>query len=72
MRKYRQKNQYRVFYIDDSNDTSPFVYRSVARRKTDLMPTIPIRDTNFGSRTSLYCSTPRTQGKIQSPIPIIL
>lgn len=50
-------------YIDESNDTSPFVYRSVARRKTDLMPTIPIRDTNFGSRTSLYCSTPRTQGK---------
>lgn len=49
-------------FIDDSID-SPFVIRSVARRKTDLMPTIPIRDTNFGSRNSLYCSTPRTQGK---------
>ncbi|XP_031621848.1 ensconsin-like isoform X8 [Contarinia nasturtii] len=47
---------------DDSNDTSPFVIRSVARRKTDLIPTIPIRDSSFGSRTSLYCSTPRTQG----------
>ncbi|XP_055317315.1 ensconsin isoform X7 [Sitodiplosis mosellana] len=46
---------------DDSNDTSPFVIRSVARRKTDLIPTIPIRDSSFGSRTSLYCSTPRTQ-----------
>ncbi|XP_031621846.1 ensconsin-like isoform X6 [Contarinia nasturtii] len=49
-------------YYDDSNDTSPFVIRSVARRKTDLIPTIPIRDSSFGSRTSLYCSTPRTQG----------
>ncbi|XP_031621842.1 ensconsin-like isoform X2 [Contarinia nasturtii] len=48
-------------YYDDSNDTSPFVIRSVARRKTDLIPTIPIRDSSFGSRTSLYCSTPRTQ-----------
>lgn len=52
-------------FVDDSNDTSPFVIRSVARRKTDLIPTIPIRDSNFGSRTSLYCSTPRTQGKPQ-------
>lgn len=52
------------YFLDDSNDSSPLLYRSVARRKTDLMPTIPSpRDSNFGSRTSLHCHTPRTQGK---------
>lgn len=53
-----------MLFLDDSTDSSPLSYRSVARRKTDLMPTIPTsRDSNFGSRSSLYCHTPRTQGK---------
>lgn len=50
-------------FLDDSTDTSPLSYRSVHRRKTDLMPTIPSpRDTSFGSKSSLY-HTPRTPGK---------
>ncbi|KAL9901404.1 inner centromere protein A isoform X8 [Glossina fuscipes] len=46
---------------EDNVDTSHIVFRSVARRKTDLMPTIPSpRDGHYGSRSSL--STPRTPG----------
>lgn len=46
---------------EDNVDTSQIVFRSVARRKTDLMPTIPSpRDGHYGSRSSL--STPRTPG----------
>lgn len=59
-----QGKYYAYYFLDDSTDSSPNSYRSVARRKTDLMPTIPSsRDPNFGSRSSLYCHTPRTQGK---------
>ncbi|XP_055698768.1 ensconsin isoform X12 [Phlebotomus papatasi] len=49
--------------IVTSND-SPVSYRSVARRKTDLMPTVPSpRDgTNYGSRSSLGSHTPRSPG----------
>lgn len=51
------------FVLDDT-DSTPMSYRSVARRKTDLMPTIPSpRESSFGSRSSLYCHTPRTPGK---------
>lgn len=51
---------------DDSTDSSPLSYRSVHRRKTDLMPTIPSpRDTSFGSKSSLY-HTPRTPGRAVS------
>lgn len=69
--KYTQKKNdfpnIPIIFIDDSTDSSPISYRSVARRKTDLMPTIPSpRDANFGSRSSLYCSTPRTQGKAKN------
>ncbi|XP_037036284.1 ensconsin isoform X10 [Bradysia coprophila] len=47
---------------DDSTDSSPLSYRSVHRRKTDLMPTVPSpRDPSFGSKSSLY-HTPRTPG----------
>ncbi|XP_036336525.1 ensconsin isoform X9 [Rhagoletis pomonella] len=49
---------------DDSVDShaTQIVFRSVARRKTDLMPTIPSpRDGHYGSRSSLI-HTPRTPG----------
>ncbi|XP_011184598.2 MAP7 domain-containing protein 1 isoform X9 [Zeugodacus cucurbitae] len=49
---------------DDSVDShaTQIVFRSVARRKTDLMPTIPSpRDGHYGSRSSLS-HTPRTPG----------
>ncbi|XP_037939078.1 ensconsin isoform X9 [Teleopsis dalmanni] len=47
---------------EDNVDTSHIVFRSVARRKTDLMPTIPSpRDGHYGSRSSLS-HTPRTPG----------
>uniref|UniRef100_A0A1A9WD33 MAP7 domain-containing protein n=1 Tax=Glossina brevipalpis TaxID=37001 RepID=A0A1A9WD33_9MUSC len=50
---------------EDNVDTSQIVFRSVARRKTDLMPTIPSpRDGHYGSRSSL--STPRTPGRAYS------
>uniref|UniRef100_A0A1B0A6U5 MAP7 domain-containing protein n=1 Tax=Glossina pallidipes TaxID=7398 RepID=A0A1B0A6U5_GLOPL len=50
---------------EDNVDTSHIVFRSVARRKTDLMPTIPSpRDGHYGSRSSL--STPRTPGRAYS------
>ncbi|XP_055698761.1 ensconsin isoform X5 [Phlebotomus papatasi] len=53
--------------IVTSND-SPVSYRSVARRKTDLMPTVPSpRDgTNYGSRSSLGSHTPRSPGRAVS------
>ncbi|XP_012157940.1 ensconsin isoform X7 [Ceratitis capitata] len=50
---------------DDSVDShaTQIVFRSVARRKTDLMPTIPSpRDGHYGSRSSLS-HTPRTPGR---------
>ncbi|XP_020715065.1 ensconsin isoform X8 [Ceratitis capitata] len=49
-------------YSNDSVDShaTQIVFRSVARRKTDLMPTIPSpRDGHYGSRSSLS-HTPRT------------
>lgn len=50
----------------DLTDSSPQTYRSVARRKTDLMPTLPSpRDgMQFGSRSSLTSAshTPRSPG----------
>ncbi|XP_059621667.1 histone-lysine N-methyltransferase, H3 lysine-79 specific isoform X5 [Phlebotomus argentipes] len=50
--------------IVTANDSATVSYRSVARRKTDLMPTIPSpRDgTNYGSRSSLGSHTPRSPG----------
>ncbi|XP_012157945.1 ensconsin isoform X13 [Ceratitis capitata] len=51
-------------YSNDSVDShaTQIVFRSVARRKTDLMPTIPSpRDGHYGSRSSLS-HTPRTPG----------
>uniref|UniRef100_A0A6P4EKQ6 MAP7 domain-containing protein 1 isoform X5 n=1 Tax=Drosophila rhopaloa TaxID=1041015 RepID=A0A6P4EKQ6_DRORH len=48
---------------EDSVDTSPMVFRSVYRRKTDLMPTIPSpRDGHYGSRSSLSTTPARTPG----------
>ncbi|XP_037905942.1 reticulocyte-binding protein 2 homolog a isoform X10 [Hermetia illucens] len=48
---------------EDITDSPPISYRSVARRKTDLMPTIPSpRESSFGSKTSLHSHTPRTPG----------
>lgn len=50
-------------FLDDV-DSSVNTYRSVARRKTDLMPTVPnTRDRSFyGSRSSLGSLTPRSPG----------
>ncbi|XP_067645583.1 MAP7 domain-containing protein 1 isoform X8 [Eurosta solidaginis] len=50
---------------DDNVDShaTQIVFRSVGRRKTDLMPTIPSpRDGHYGSRSSLS-HTPRTPGR---------
>ncbi|XP_055840755.1 MAP7 domain-containing protein 2 isoform X3 [Episyrphus balteatus] len=48
---------------EDNVDTAHIAFRSVARRKTDLMPTIPSpRDTHYGSKSSLS-TTPRTPGR---------
>ncbi|XP_068149919.1 ensconsin isoform X10 [Drosophila tropicalis] len=48
---------------EDIVDTSPIVFRSVYRRKTDLMPTIPSpRDGHYGSRSSLSTTPARTPG----------
>ncbi|XP_059621663.1 ensconsin isoform X2 [Phlebotomus argentipes] len=54
--------------IVTANDSATVSYRSVARRKTDLMPTIPSpRDgTNYGSRSSLGSHTPRSPGRAVS------
>ncbi|XP_030380417.1 MAP7 domain-containing protein 1 isoform X7 [Scaptodrosophila lebanonensis] len=47
---------------EDFVDTPNIMFRSVYRRKTDLMPTIPSpRDGHYGSRSSLS-TTPRTPG----------
>ncbi|XP_055915589.1 ensconsin isoform X7 [Eupeodes corollae] len=47
---------------EDNVDSAHIAFRSVARRKTDLMPTIPSpRDTHYGSKSSLS-TTPRTPG----------
>lgn len=52
-----------MLFLDDTESAPLSSYRSVARRKTDLMPTIPSpRESSFGSRSSLYCHTPRTPG----------
>ncbi|KAH8379984.1 hypothetical protein KR009_008323 [Drosophila setifemur] len=57
-------NSYRQ---EDSVDTSPMVFRSVYRRKTDLMPTIPSpRDGHYGSRGSLSTTPARTPGRAYS------
>ncbi|XP_075162590.1 MAP7 domain containing protein ensconsin isoform X9 [Haematobia irritans] len=48
---------------EDHVDSSHIVFRSVARRKTDLMPTIPSpRDGHYGSRSSLSNTPSRTPG----------
>ncbi|XP_030561067.1 MAP7 domain-containing protein 1 isoform X6 [Drosophila novamexicana] len=47
---------------DNVDTTQNMMFRSVYRRKTDLMPTIPSpRDGHYGSRSSLS-TTPRTPG----------
>uniref|UniRef100_T1PGY8 MAP7 (E-MAP-115) family protein n=2 Tax=Musca domestica TaxID=7370 RepID=T1PGY8_MUSDO len=52
---------------EDNVDTSHIVFRSVARRKTDLMPTIPSpRDGHYGSRSSLSNTPSRTPGRAYS------
>ncbi|XP_017127111.2 ensconsin isoform X4 [Drosophila elegans] len=52
---------------DSCVDTSPMVFRSVYRRKTDLMPTIPSpRDGHYGSRSSLSTTPARTPGRAYS------
>ncbi|XP_017059753.1 ensconsin isoform X4 [Drosophila ficusphila] len=52
---------------EDSVDSSPMVFRSVYRRKTDLMPTIPSpRDGHYGSRGSLSTTPARTPGRAYS------
>ncbi|KAH8329672.1 hypothetical protein KR074_007483, partial [Drosophila pseudoananassae] len=57
-------NSYRK---EDNVDTSPMVFRSVYRRKTDLMPTIPSpRDGHYGSRGSLSTTPARTPGRAYS------
>ncbi|EDW50422.1 GM14013 [Drosophila sechellia] len=60
-------NNHNPYRKEDSVDSSPMVFRSVYRRKTDLMPTIPSpRDGHYGSRGSL-CTTPaRTPGRAYS------
>ncbi|XP_067645581.1 MAP7 domain-containing protein 1 isoform X6 [Eurosta solidaginis] len=53
-----------TYYSNDNVDShaTQIVFRSVGRRKTDLMPTIPSpRDGHYGSRSSLS-HTPRTPG----------
>ncbi|XP_055695638.1 inner centromere protein isoform X2 [Lutzomyia longipalpis] len=54
--------------IVTTNDSPTVSYRNVARRKTDLMPTVPSpRDgTNYGSRSSLGSHTPRSPGRAVS------
>ncbi|XP_017842854.1 ensconsin isoform X5 [Drosophila busckii] len=51
---------------DNVDSTQNLVFRSVYRRRTDLMPTIPSpRDGHYGSRSSLS-TTPRTPGRAYS------
>ncbi|XP_059221482.1 inner centromere protein A isoform X4 [Stomoxys calcitrans] len=63
---YRQYSNHNNFYTsakEDNVDASHIVFRSVARRKTDLMPTIPSpRDGHYGSRSSLSNTPSRTPG----------
>ncbi|KAH8398242.1 hypothetical protein KR215_000605, partial [Drosophila sulfurigaster] len=57
-------NSYRKEDIVDTSQN--IMFRSVYRRKTDLMPTIPSpRDGHYGSRSSLS-TTPRTPGRAYS------
>ncbi|XP_032598638.1 uncharacterized abhydrolase domain-containing protein DDB_G0269086 isoform X8 [Drosophila grimshawi] len=52
--------------IVDTTTQQNMMFRSVYRRKTDLMPTIPSpRDGHYGSRSSLS-TTPRTPGRAYS------
>ncbi|XP_059221479.1 ensconsin isoform X3 [Stomoxys calcitrans] len=64
---YRQYSNHNNFYTsakEDNVDASHIVFRSVARRKTDLMPTIPSpRDGHYGSRSSLSNTPSRTPGR---------
>nr|NP_001097498.1 ensconsin, isoform F [Drosophila melanogaster]ABW08457.1 ensconsin, isoform F [Drosophila melanogaster] len=61
---FNNNNSYRK---EDSVDSSPMVFRSVYRRKTDLMPTIPSpRDGHYGSRGSLSSTPARTPGRAYS------
>ncbi|XP_039484752.1 ensconsin isoform X7 [Drosophila santomea] len=56
-------NNHNSYRKEDSVDSSPMVFRSVYRRKTDLMPTIPSpRDGHYGSRGSLSSTPARTPG----------
>ncbi|XP_065359463.1 ensconsin isoform X7 [Calliphora vicina] len=60
-KQYSNHNFYNT--KEDNVDTSHIVFRSVARRKTDLMPTIPSpRDGHYGSRSSLSNTPSRTPG----------
>ncbi|KAH8303555.1 hypothetical protein KR018_003049, partial [Drosophila ironensis] len=60
-------NSYNSYRKEDIVDTSPMVFRSVYRRKTDLMPTIPSpRDGHYGSRGSLSTTPARTPGRAYS------
>ncbi|XP_044313531.1 inner centromere protein isoform X5 [Drosophila rhopaloa] len=60
-------NNHNSYRKEDSVDTSPMVFRSVYRRKTDLMPTIPSpRDGHYGSRSSLSTTPARTPGRAYS------
>ncbi|XP_017071201.1 flocculation protein FLO11 isoform X1 [Drosophila eugracilis] len=60
-------NNHNSYRKEDSVDSSPMVFRSVYRRKTDLMPTIPSpRDGHYGSRSSLSTTPARTPGRAYS------
>ncbi|XP_075162586.1 MAP7 domain containing protein ensconsin isoform X5 [Haematobia irritans] len=67
---YRQTPNHNNFCSsakEDHVDSSHIVFRSVARRKTDLMPTIPSpRDGHYGSRSSLSNTPSRTPGRAYS------
>ncbi|KAM7355601.1 MAP7 domain containing protein ensconsin isoform 8-T8 [Cochliomyia hominivorax] len=64
-KQYSNHNFYNT--KEDNVDTSHIVFRSVARRKTDLMPTIPSpRDGHYGSRSSLSNTPSRTPGRAYS------
>ncbi|XP_051861732.1 ensconsin isoform X5 [Drosophila albomicans] len=64
---HNNNNNYNNNSYQDIVDTSQnIMFRSVYRRKTDLMPTIPSpRDGHYGSRSSLS-TTPRTPGRAYS------
>ncbi|KAH8376404.1 hypothetical protein KR200_007564 [Drosophila serrata] len=65
---YNNNYNHNSYRKEDSVDTSPMVFRSVYRRKTDLMPTIPSpRDGHYyGSRSSLSTTPARTPGRAYS------